>query len=99
MISETEHYRHKVDLEFLETTLKNAGIPTSLILASDKNPVSFLNCIPDSIYTGPKAIIQLIFIPAEDILEERRLRRKLERNRSNTPTCLPRAVTATEISS
>ena len=70
MISETEHQRHKVDLEFLKTTLENAAIQAELILASEKNPVSFISANLPFTYQGPKAAFQLIFIPAEGILEE-----------------------------
>lgn len=70
MISETEQKRQWIDLEFLQTTINNAGIKTQLIPASEEFPQPVLiGSMPDS-YQGPEAEFQLTYLAIEGMLSE-----------------------------
>lgn len=70
MISAREQERHLVDLEFLQGTLQQGGIETELIQTSAEEPLSFLTGIFPEKYKSPEAIFKLVYIPADQLLEQ-----------------------------
>lgn len=64
-----EQQRQKLDLEFLEGTLSDAGFSTHLQVGNEQQPITVLSARPP----GDEQVLQLIYIPSESFLEDSNL--------------------------